>query len=446
MKTIDRIVAAIRRAGVSPDALMAAIHAPAPATRPKAAPKAISTHDQAERAAPGVYRVKNAKGLYLKKTTASSGAWFYRFRLDGKRPSMGLGALEDVKLADAIAGADEARPLVRAGVNPIVARRADKAKAAQAALVAADKWTFAQAAEAYVDAHAGSWKHRDSRRIVFNPLVKYAYPVIGNKPLDDVRLEHVTAIMDAAEKGGAHRLAPRIRLRIEQIFNAAIALGQREAVLGNPAAKGQVKAVRPTRLAADTHFRRIDLDQAPAVFRELHERAKDSTAFAAWAFMIATAARPSEALCAQWREIDVEKATWTVPKERMKDGKEFVVPLSSVALAVLERQARVRTNDAVFPGLSGSPLSYTAFSRAPAKAGIDAGSPHSWRSIFRDACGDKLRVDRDLAEAALAHSLGKVEAAYRRETAVEARRAVMEAYANWLMGEGVNVIAFKSRE
>ena len=100
----------------------------------------------------------------------------------------------------------------------------------------------------------------------------------------------------------------------------------------------------------------------------------------------------------------------------------------------------------MFPGLSGSPLSYTAFSRAPAKAGIDAGSPHSWRSIFRDACGDKLRVDRDLAEAALAHSLGKVEAAYRRETAVEARRAVMEAYANWLMGEGVNVIAFKSRE
>jgi integrase len=92
--------------------------------------------------------------------------------------------------------------------------------------------------------------------------------------------------------------------------------------------------------------------------------------------------------------------------------------LSSLAIWALERQGerRVGVGDAVFPGLSGSPLSYTAFSRAPAKAGIDAGSPHSWRSIFRDACGDKLRVDRDLAEAALAHSLGKVEAAYRRET------------------------------
>ena len=72
-----------------------------------------------------------------------------------------------------------------------------------------------------------------------------------------------------------------------------------------------------------------------------------------------------------------------------------------------------------------------------------AGTPHSWRSIFRDACGDRLRVDRDLAEAALAHSLGTVEGAYRRETAIEARRPAMEAYAQWLIGEGANVIAFK---
>ena len=197
---------------------------------------------------------------------------------------------------------------------------------------------------------------------------------------------------------------------------------------------------------ADEHFRRLPLDDAPAVFRKLRVLSEDSTAISAWVWTIVTAARPGEeALKAQWNEIDLDKKLWTVPAARMKGSKEHVVPLSPVALVVLERQARVGTGDAVFAGLSGSPLSYTAFSRAPAKAGIDAGSPHSWRSIFRDACGDKLRVDRDLAEAALAHSLGKVEAAYRRETAVEARRAVMEAYANWLMGEGVNVIAFKSR-
>jgi hypothetical protein len=102
----------------------------------------------------------------------------------------------------------------------------------------------------------------------------------------------------------------------------------------------------------------------------------------------------------------------------------------------------VRTGDAVFPGSSGSPLSYNPFAVAPGKAGVDAGTPHSWRSVFRDACGDRLPVDRDLADAALSHALGDVEGAYRRETAIEAGRPGMESYASWLLGEGANVIAF----
>jgi hypothetical protein len=65
--------------------------------------------------------------------------------------------------------------------------------------------------------------------------------------------------------------------------------------------------------------------------------------------------------------------------------------------------------------------------------------------VFRDACGDRLRVDRDLAEAALSHTLGPVVGAHRRETAIEARRPVMEAYAQWLLGSGANVIAFPTR-
>jgi integrase len=161
--------------------------------------------------------------------------------------------------------------------------------------------------------------------------------------------------------------------------------------------------------------------------------------------MIATAARPSEALRTQWGEIDLARRLWTIPAARMKSAREHVAPLSPIALAVLERQARVRTGDAVFPGRSGSPLSYDGFATAPARAGLDAGSPHGWRSVFRDACGDRLRVDRDLAEAALAHSLGAVEGSYRRETAIEARRPVMEAYARWLTSDDDNVIAFPAR-
>jgi integrase len=322
---------------------------------------------------------------------------------------MGLGAIADVTRAQAKDEALKLRLEVKTGVNPIIARRTAKAETARVNALASNKRTFARAAEDYVEAHASSWKHPATRRIWFNPIQKYAHPVIGKMLLDDIRVEHIDAVMTAAEEGGAPRVAGRIRLRIEQVINSAIALGQRDATLGNPASTKLVKAVRPTKSkGADEHFRRIVLDDAPAVFRKLRVLAEDSTAISAWVWTIATAARPGEeALKAEWSEIDLAKKLWTVPAAKMKGGKAHVVPLSSVALAVLDRQARVRTGDAVFPGLSGSPLSYTAFSRAPAKAGIDAGSPHSWRSIFRDACGDKLRVDRDLAEAALAHSLGR---------------------------------------
>ena len=122
------------------------------------------------------------------------------------------------------------------------------------------------------------------------------------------------------------------------------------------------------------------------------------------------------------------------------------MPLSPVALDVLKRQEEVRTGDIVFPGRGGSPVHFSTFSAAPKDAGLDMGTPHSWRSIFRDWAEDIGGFRRETAEAALAHSLGAVEGAYRRETAVAARTPMMAAYANWVTGEGESkVVAFPPR-
>jgi integrase len=162
---------------------------------------------------------------------------------------------------------------------------------------------------------------------------------------------------------------------------------------------------------------------------------------------IATAARPSEALNAKWSEIDFAKKLWTVPAVRMKTAKLHVVPLSTIALTVLERQLGVRVGDAdaVFPGMSGGVMSYSKFSQAPLRSGIDCGSPHSWRSIFRDWGEEKGGIASQTLEAALAHSLGAVESAYRRETAVPARTVAMQKYADWLEGRQADVVPFKAR-
>jgi integrase len=414
--------------------------------------KSITTQLQAKHAKKGVYSVKGASGFGFKKDSDAPGVGSYsvRFRLGGRRPTMGLGAFSEISMADAREAAKDAVKLARKGIDPIEARRRERA----ANLAVKQPIIFAEAAEAYLEAHAPSWKHKYARAVWLNPIVKYAYPVIGRLGLNAIGVEHIAAIMRAAADANAPEAGLRIRARIEAILDAAIAKGQLDAMRRNPADAKLVAKVHPLRRrkGAHPHFRRIEkIDDAPAAFRALRqarERAQTGPAGAAidaWLFMIATCARPSEAREARWSEVDFDRRLWTLPAERAKTGCEHVTPLNSIALETLERRRKARTGYAVFASRSGSPVSNSVFTRVPKKTGIDAGAPHSWRSIFRDWSGDVGRIDRDLAEAALAHSLGATEGAYRRDTAVEARRGPMQKYADWLVGVEADVIAFPAR-
>ena len=148
--------------------------------------------------------------------------------------------------------------------------------------------------------------------------------------------------------------------------------------------------------------------------------------------MIACALRPSEALHARWGEISLDKKLLVKPAAAMKSGREHRAPLSSLALEILERRdgVRVRTGDEkvdaaafVFAGPNGSAPGYTNFALAPQKAGIDAASPHSWRSIFSDWRGEKTNFPRELAEFQLAHVVPGVAGDYSANSAHAAHRA-----------------------
>ena len=262
--------------------------------------------------------------------------------------------------------------------------------------------------------HGASWKHRYAKAGWWNPLAKFAFPIIGGLSLDEIEISHITAIMLRAEGAGPPDPARRVRSRIELVLNAAIAQGLRTATLINSAGGKLIAAAYPSKRQKERpHYRAVRID---------------------------------DALEARWAEGDFDRRLWALPPEKMKSAKQHVVPLSTAALAVLDRQQRVRTSNAVFPGRSGSPLSYASFATAPAKAGIDACTPHGWRSCFRDWCRDIGDVARDLAETALAHSLNATEGAYRRITAVERRREVMTRYADWLNDERGKVLAFPTDE
>ena len=279
-----------------------------------------------------------------------------------------------------------------------------------------------------------------------NPVRKWAYPVLGETLLDDITPKLVAKVVRAAAAKGNLETGRRVQQRIRAILNAATVNGQRDDLRRNPADAELVKVLVPAlkREAGDRpHFRRIeDIGDAPAQFRALLAARDNATGLRAaeldaWTLMITGALRPSEALRSRWGEVDLNKKGLVKPAATMKSKREHIVPLSPIALATLERRdrARVRTGDEkvdaaafVFTGESGRPLNYTLFALAPKWVGVDSGSPHSWRSVFRDWAATIGRVDGDLAELALAHSLGPVKGAYFRDTAPEPRRAIMESF------------------
>jgi integrase len=159
-------------------------------------------------------------------------------------------------------------------------------------------------------------------------------------------------------------------------------------------------------------------------------RQQEGVAARALEFAILTAGRTNEVLGARWEEFTDEQI-WTVPAERMKGAKEHRVPLSRPALAIVKKMEQSRDGDFVFPGDNpGRPLSNMSMLMLLRRMGRGDLTAHGFRSTFRDWAGDCTDFPREVAEMALAHTLGdKVEAAYRRGDGFQKRRVLAEAWA-----------------
>lgn len=178
------------------------------------------------------------------------------------------------------------------------------------------------------------------------------------------------------------------------------------------------------------HHKALPYADMPAFMVRL--RTRDALAARCLEFTILTAARSGEALQASWGEIDLNQRLWTVPAERMKAGKEHVVPLSAPAVALLSALLTDDTKpvDRIFAINGATPSNMTMLLR---RMGADNATVHGFRSTFRDWAGDQTSVAREIVEAALAHTISnKAERAYRRGTALERRRELMDAWAGYL--------------
>jgi integrase len=373
-------------------------------------------------------RYSDGAGLWLSVSTSGSKSWVFQFTMHGKERQLGIGSLKSVSLANARIKARKLRTDVEAGIDPIAEKRASR----QAAIVqATGRVTFKEAATDYIDAHAPGWKNGKSKEQWTASLETYAFPIIGKIDVAGVDTAMILKILKPIWSTKSET-AGRVRGRIKAILDAAKAAGHRSG--DNPAAweghlvnllpkLSKVKAVRP--------MPAMPFEEMPAFMRDLAKRPGISAR--ALEVLILTATRTGSLIGMRDDELDFKEKIWTIPGSRMKGGKEFVVPLTDRAIAILKAIPREKGNPHLFAGARrGSHISNMSM-LATMKHAAPLYVCHGFRSSFNDWAAETTSTPHFVIEMALSHAIeSKTERAYRRGDLLDKRRLLMAEWEAFL--------------
>jgi integrase len=366
-------------------------------------------------------------GLYLQVKEGSRGvtrSWVYRYAVNRRETWLGLGSYPTVSLAVARERATDARRLRAEGKDPLSHKRAVRAALSQER---AKPITFEQAAQTYIDSHEASWRGARYAHQWRASLATHVFPIIGRVLVADITTEHVLRVLQPIWTT-LPETATQVRGRIEMILDYAKVRGQRESE--NVARwRGHLNHLLPARnkIARVKHHPALPHRELPAFMARLRER--EAVAARCLEFLILTASRSAEAMGARWSEIDLGARIWTIPPERTKTFREHRVPLSDAAIAVL--QSMPREGDHIFPGERSRMHPY-AVRMLLLRMGRTDITPHGFRASFRTWAGDETLFQREIVEAALGHVIGdQAERAYSRGDALEKRRVLMAAWADY---------------
>lgn len=366
-------------------------------------------------------RYTDGRGLMLVIGKDGSRKWVLRIQYHGRRRDIGLGAEADVSLADARDAAHHIRQQVRQGLDPVAERKRARSQIP----------TFKEAALAVHNEHLPSWKNPKHSAQWLSTLERYVFPKIGSVCVNQIDGPMVRDVL-AEIWLTIPETARRVRQRIGTVLDWAHAKGYRSTETPTRSiARGLPKQPKN-----QEHLAALPWPEVPSFIQRLRadNRASDVVKLA-FEFMILTAARSGEMRGARWSEIDVKSKTWTIPGNRMKGGRQHIVPLSGRAIEILNRMAMARREgqDLVFEGAKvGKPMSDMTLTMLLRRMELKV-TAHGFRSSFRDWSAEATNFPRELAESALAHVFGsKVEQSYFRSDLLERRKDMMDEWASFL--------------
>ena len=362
-------------------------------------------------------RHSDGGGLYLRVQNGGRKSWLFMWKRQGVQREIGLGSFATVTLKIARQKAQTARDALANGSDPRTALNPPTSK------------DFLDTAKACLAARDLDSMNPKTKRKWERTAYELAKP-LHRKPIETISRDDVLRIIAPIWKA-TPETGRIVRSQLEIIFNYAKGRGWRDAE--NPALwRGGLDAVlAPVSRANVKHHKAMPYDDLPAFMERLRER--EAVAARALEFTILTATRTSETLNAVIGEFDLDAGLWTIPSDRMKSGRAHTVPLSDRALEIAQEMRSAPVSDYIFPGQRPNrPLSNMSMSMLLRRMKIEKITVHGFRSTFRDWAGDLTRYEREVAEAALSHSIGDVvERSYRRGNALEKRRGLMQDWSTY---------------
>ncbi len=394
------------------------------------------------------YKLGAGGGLYLEVTPTGSKLWRFKYRLDGKEKLLSLGAYPDVPLKRAREKRDELRRLLADGTDPGQQRRAEKAARLKAAAnsfeAVAREWYDIKAnggkqangerAKTWAPAHAAKTKIR---------LERHLLPYLGRRPIADITAPELLDVLRRIESRGTLETAHRVKQIAGQVFRYAVATRRIDSDPSRDLSDALI-SVEAKHMAAPEKPEEVgpllraiwDYDASPVVRAALRLHP--------YVFV-----RPGELRQAEWREMDLDTATWEIPAEKTKMKRPLIVPLSVQAVAVLrELEPLTGRGRHVFPSARGDsrPMSNATENAALRRQGIgrDELVAHGWRAVARTLLDEQLGFRADYIEQQLGHRVrDPLGRAYNRTKHLPERRAMMQAWADYLdsLKAGGNVVA-----
>ncbi|SEH06685.1 tyrosine-type recombinase/integrase [Candidatus Venteria ishoeyi] len=382
------------------------------------------------------YKLSDGKGLYLLINKAGK-YWRYGYRFSGKQKTLALGVYPETTLQQARLKLADARLLLADGVDPSTykqaQKQANKLDAENSLEMVARDW-FGRTQSKWTKGYADATIKR---------LEKDIFPWLGNKPITDIKPPDVLRVLRRIESRGANETAHRMLQICGMFFRYAVATG----VLESDPCRDLRGALAPVK--RKHHPSITDPANIAPLMQVIRDYEGELVTRCALKLLPLVFVRPGELRQAEWSEIDLGEALWSIPASKMKMKADHLIPLSSQAVEILReiQPLTQQTSRYVFPSIRSNsrPMSENTINAALRRLGYtkEQMTGHGFRAMARTNLDEILRFRIEVIEMQLAHAVRDANGrAYNRTQYIDDRQRMMQAWADWLddlqVGDGIN--------